>query len=198
MKNKTLVYIIILLVIVLGIGAKIYFVTENGKLENEDTQDIEKGGETNALANDDFSMILPKGWKGSPAPAGAIAMAVNVDENVTDTAAAKINFKSYIAVSFDTLQERSREEYIEYTKDSLRQIFPATNFSQERQIIVDGKNAQAIEIGLIQHGVNFKVLMVLIWDEGEDIWILSLNTTEDKWEEYKILFSRVVESFKIK
>jgi hypothetical protein len=213
MRNKTLIYTIVLLVI-LGVAAGIHFTREDTsfdndqgkeidvepnvgqendpetkKLENEESDSFGVGSEgvdeikmeedRKVLANEDFSITLPQGWEGRPAPMGASAMAIDINEEVTDPAAKKINFQSYFAISYDTLQDRSREEYVQYIKDSLTVVSPEVNFAEEKQI-------------------DFKVLMILVWTDGEDVWTLSLNTTENKWEEYKDLFYQTADNFQIK
>jgi len=40
--------------------------------------------------------------------------------------------------------------------------------------------------------------MIAVWAEGEDIWVISFNTTKDKWQEYASLFSQTVASFSLK
>jgi hypothetical protein len=184
---------------------------ETEKLENEedkvedaeggemkDGKDDAKEEERNVLANEDFSIILPQGWQGSPPPIGASAIAIKLNETINDPAARKINFKSYFAISFDTLGDRSRGEYIQSIKDSLGGLSTEVNFTEEKQISVDGRDAYAVEIGIVQQGANFKVLMILVWGEKGDIWALSLNTVEEKWEDYRSLFYQTANDFQIK
>ena len=203
MKNKTVVYVVVALVIILGVGVGIYltkgdkFSETPSNIGSENREDNLVGGE-NVLVTDDFSINPPQGWEARPAPMGASAMAVNVDENVTDSGAKKINFRSYFAVSYDTLQGRSQEDYIQYIKDALKQSSPSASFSQEKQITVDGRDAYAMEIEITQQGANFKVLMIVVWAEGGDVWVISFNTTKDKWQEYANLFSQTVDSFTLK
>ena len=201
MKNKIVVYTVVALVIILGVSVGVYFMRENKSPDNsaeKETMASSNGEQENVLATDDFSINLPQGWEARPAPMGASAMAVNVDENVTDPGAKKINFRSYFAVSYDTLQGRSQENYIQYIKDALKQSSPSASFFQEKQITVDGRDAYAMELEITQQGVNFKVLMIMVWAEGEDIWIISFNTTKDKWQEYANLFSQTVSTFSLK
>ena len=187
---------------------------ESGKLKSEENSSFDKedrigdveeneinnkaNEERNVLANDDFSIILPQGWRGSPAPGGVSAIAINVDEEINDPAAKKINFKSYFAITYDTLGDRSREEYIQYVKDNLNLLFTEINLTEEKQITVGENDAYAIEFGITQQGANFKVLMILVWGKKGDVWVLSLNTVEDKWEDYKSLFYQAADGFQIK
>ena len=220
MRNKALIYTVVLLV-VLSVGAGIYLTREGMSSDNDLETKKSESEESNlpgdpinvggdgvneikteedgkVLASDDFSISLPQGWEGRPAPMGASAMAINVNEEINDPAAQKINFQSYFAISYDTLQERSREEYIQYIKDSLTPISPEVNFTEEKQMTIGDKDAHAIEIEITQQGVDFKVLLILVWTDGEDVWTLSLNTIEGKWGEYKDLFYQTADNFQIK
>ena len=214
----------IVLLVVLGAGAGIHFTRENTssddgqekeidvepKVEQENNKnfsvdennpegwEIKTEENEKVLANDDFSISLPEGWEGRPAPMGASAMAINVNEEIIDPAAKKINFQSYFAISYDTLQERSREEYIQYTKEMLTLASPEVIFTEEKQMTVGDKDAHVFEIEVTQQGVDFKVMLVLVWTDGEDVWMLSLNTTENKWEEYKNPFYQAIDNFHIK
>ena len=191
---------------------------ESGKLEKEEnnfvggenetegaggTADVNGTGDHNketgnALANDYFSINLPQGWKGVPAPVGISAMAINTNEEINDPVAKKMNFKSYLAIIFDSLQERSKEEYVEYTKNTLEQTFSALKIVSDRQILVNGEEARAIEIELTEQGCDFKTLIVLVWGKSGDVWQISFNTTMGKWEEYQSLLNQTINSFQVK
>ena len=227
MKNKTLIYTVVLSVIILGAGIWIYFawgnktadnnagretdadiesITEDEKStsgenefsDNEDGEKYKEERRENIWVDDNFSIIFPQNWEARPAPMGISAIAVNANEEITNPEAKKINFQSYIAVTYDTLQGRSQEEYIQYTKDSLKELSLTAMFDEGKQILIDGKNAQAIEIGINQKGIDFKTLVILVWAGEEDVWYLSCNTTKDKWVEYEPLFYEAANNFRIK
>ena len=134
-------------------------------VDSEEVDEIKTEGDGKVLVSDDFSIDLPQGWEGRPAPMGASAMAINVNEEINDPAAKKINFQSYFAVSYDTLQERSNEEYIQYTKDSLTLVSPEISFAEEKQMTIGSKDAYAIEVGVTRQGIDFKILLILVWTE---------------------------------
>lgn len=204
MGKKTLVYIVAILLTTLFVGVGIYF-KKDGQLSNNDLNNgtvtdlnTPVAGEENVLIKDSFSISIPQGWEETQAPMGVSAIAVNTSEEVNDPAAQKINFRSYLSVSYDSLQGKNKEEYIKYVKSSLEQLSTDVNFIEDKQIMVGGKEAQAMEIEIIQQGVNFKVLLVLIWGENEDIWVMGFNTTKDKWGEYNSLFYQTASTFQIK
>jgi len=213
MSNKILIYITVALIIVLGVVAGTYFVKENklpdNELEKEETiipsnglEDNKSGfsgnetgpeaqEEENLLVKDDFSIKVPEGWRETTALQGISAMIINVNEEITDPNVKKINFRSYFSVSYDSLQERGMEEYVEYTKNSLSQVIPGIVFTHQE--------AQAIEAEITQQGVDFKVLIVFVKGvEEEDVWVISFNTVKGNWDGYKDLFYEIAESFKVK
>lgn len=150
------------------------------------------------LVTDDFEVSLPVGWKRAEPPMGASAMAVNMNEDLSDPAAKKINFKSYFAVSYDTLQGNTMDEYAQIAKDGFAQVIPSVVFTKDQDMAVNGSPAHAIEAELTQKGVNFKILMVMIAGQGEDVWTMSFNTTKSDWDGYREVFYNIVNSFSLK
>ena len=187
--NIKIIIPIVLLFAVLSVAGLCYF----GKADKADNQLSQ-----NKLVTDDFELILPHGWTKSDPAAGVSAMAVNADEKLDDPAARQINFKSYFAVSRDTLQDGGPIEYMKVIEDSLRQIIPGISFSEERDMEISGRNARAVKAEMNQKGVDFNALMVSIKGEGNDVWTISFSTTKNKWEEYKESFFSVANSFKLK
>ena len=129
---------------------------------------------------------------------GASAMAVNANESINDPAAQKINFKSYFAVSYDTLQGKSMSEYEQIVKSGLQQTISNVVFTKEQDMTINGKSAHALEAELTQQGVNFKILLVVVRGQGDDVWVMSFNTTKSSWDGYKETFYGVANSFNLK
>lgn len=163
---------------------------ENNRAKTEQSQ--------NKLATDDFSINLPVGWKQTAPVMGASAMAINANENISDPAAQKINFKSYFAISYDTLQNKSMSEYLQTVKSGLQQAIQDAVFTKEQDMTMGSRSAHAIEMELTQQGVNFKILMVVIAGQGKDIWVISFNTTKSSWDGYKEMFYSTANSFNLK
>ncbi|MFA4833470.1 MAG: hypothetical protein WC619_01320 [Patescibacteria group bacterium] len=154
--------------------------------------------EDEILNKDGFSVMVPKGWKEVAAPTGVSAMVVNAGEEITDPALQKINFKSYYSVSYDTLKERTREEYITYIKDMVKQFAPDIIFSAEESFKIKDGDAYRLEANLTQQGANFRVLIFLISGKNGDIWNMSFNSGANNWDKNKEIFSRIAESFTAK
>ena len=129
---------------------------------------------------------------------GSSAMAVKINENLNDPVAKKINFKSYFAVSYDTLQDKSMSEYVQIVKNGLQQTVPSVVFTKDQDMMINSRSAHAIEAELIQQGVNFKILLMVIAGEGKDVWVISFNTTKNSWDEYREMFYGVANSFNLK
>ena len=150
------------------------------------------------LVTNDFEVVLPAGWQQTAPAIGASAMAVKINEQINDPAAQKINFKSYFAVSYDTLQGKSMSDYLQIVKNGLSQTIQNVIFTKEQDITINENAAYAIEAELVQQGVNFKTLMIVIAGQGEDVWVISFNTTKNSWDGYKETFYNIADSFSLK
>jgi hypothetical protein len=149
------------------------------------------------IVTDDFQITPPPGWEGRPAPEGVLAIAINPSEIMTDQEAVKIGFKSYFAVNNDDLQGKTREEYIRFMEEEIGKISSSMNFDTVWTTKANGKDATVLDISINRQNVDFKISLFLVWN-GEDVWVISFNTTEDKWEEYKDVFFTSGTSFKLK
>jgi len=211
MRNKFIVITLIILSVVLAILVGVYFVQKNklpvdfaDKTTSTTKSPIEAGTQEGAgddadkIITDDFSINLPDGWKQTAASMGATAMVVNSNEHITDSAAQKINFQSYFAVVYGTLDGKSMKEYTQIVKNSLQQKFGSVVFAKEQDLTINGQPVHQIEIEINQQGVNFKVLLVLIKGQADDAWMLSFNTTKSNWEDYKEIFYTTADSFIVK
>ena len=209
MKNKIAIIILIIVVVAVATGISFYFIQKNkapvNSVENTTPpSQSEINNQTNSeqsrskLVTDDFEISLPEGWRKTAPAMGASAMAVKADEQLTDPAAQKINFRSYFAVSYDTLQGKSLSEYVQSVKSQLQQIISGVVFVQEHDTTINDKPAQAFEASFTQQGVNFKILMVAVKGAGDDVWVMSFNTLQSTWTEYQKTFSDVAGSFRLK
>jgi len=64
--------------------------------------------------------------------------------------------------------------------------------------VINSRTARAIEADLTQQGVNFKILIVAVKGEGDDVWVISFNTLQSSWMAYQETFSDIANSFKLK
>jgi hypothetical protein len=197
-KDKTMFFVLIgagIIIIALIIG--IFLIignkqTVNPPKNNEQTQSA-------LLETESFSMNLPTGWQKVDPLVGISAMAVNIGEKVTDPTVQKINFKTYAAISYNTLQGKKMSEYLKALKNELLGIVPDVVFTKEQDIkLNNGYPANTIEAEFNQQGVDFKVLIVTITGPGEDVWMLSFNTTKSSWDGYKQTFLDMANSFTLK
>jgi len=154
--------------------------------------------EDEILEKDGFSVMVPKGWQEVGTPTGVSVMVANAGEEISDPALQRINFKSYYSVSYDKMGERTRDEYIAYIKNMVKQFAPGINFSSEEDLSINGQDAYRLEADLTQQGANFKVLIFLIRGKNDDIWNMSFNSGLDNWEKNEAEFNRIAESFKAK
>jgi hypothetical protein len=175
--------------------------TESEETPGENQEGLEyesKEGNGQVLATNDFSIDLPDGWRKTEATMGVSAMAINFEEEIEDPAAQKINFKSYFAVTYDTLGEKSLNDYLQIAKNELGKVASNVVFTEDQDITINGRSAHATEVELTQQGVDFKVLIVLVKGEGDNVWVLSFNTTRSNWDEYREMFYSVADSFNLK
>ena len=152
----------------------------------------------NVFANDNFSLTYPAGWRSVPAMTGVAAMIVRGNENITDPEAKKMNFQSYLAVSYDSAEGKTKDEVVEYLKTELRSAIPEAIFSRENFLTINGREAYATEVTFRKSGIDFHVLMIATWGKGNDLWILSYNTLDSSWQSYTSDFEKMTQSFIVK
>jgi len=209
MKNKILIISLIVVAIAVATIIVFYFIQKDKAPVNfvENNAPLNRPGVNNQinveqaqnkLVTDDFEISLPEGWQKTEPAIGTSAMAVNGDEKLNDLAAQKINFRSYFAVSYDILQGKDLSEYSQGIKSQLQQIISNPVFTQEHDTTINGKAARAFEADFIQQGVNFKILMVAVKGVDDDVWVISFNTLQSSWAEYREIFSDIAGSFSLK
>ena len=214
MENKKLL-IILALIVVIGGGLIYYYLNgftfssqENNTPAEENTPEENNGTEEPAeepeeveltvFAKDEFEMQIPSGWIQTEAPQGIHTLVLNNSEEVLDAESEKAGFKSYMAITQDTLQGKTMEEFKEYVKGILVDSLPSIEFIEEKDAVIQGNNAEILEAKVVQEGYNFRTLLAIIQGEGEGVWTLSFNTAETRWEKSKDLFYQIAESFKLK
>lgn len=198
MKNKILIIVVILVVLAAGIGIGIYLSKGGEKTDHGSAYGREAGKGGSVLEKNDFSIVMPEGWAEMAAPTGVSAMMVNVNEEVTEPEAQKINFKTYYSVVYDTLNERSKEEYFQSIAVTLRQTVPDIVIVHEEEEKIDNQDAYFVEAEFNQRDIDFKILLVIFTGEGEGVWILTFNGLKSAWNDYKDLFYQIARSFKLR
>ncbi|MBI5071991.1 hypothetical protein HZB93_03845 [Candidatus Falkowbacteria bacterium] len=211
MKKSLLILVLILLALAIAGGTFWYLKTQSNTVGNNlagvndnraaggnnlNQNILPSGG--NVFANDNFSLTYPVGWRSVPAMTGVSAMIVKGNENITDPEAKKMNFQSYLAVSYDSSEGKTKDEVVEYLKTELRSAIPEAVFSQEKFLTINQRDAYAMEMTFRQSGIDFHVLMIAVWGKGNDLWILSYNTLDSLWQGYTSDFEKMTQSFIVK
>lgn len=146
---------------------------------------------------DDFTIVSPPDWIQTHMQSTLVSFQNPREAQPENSAAAKINFKSYIAVSFDNTQEKTLDETVRLVKQQTRSVVPTISFDSETSGTIDSQPAKFIEASLNQQDVDFKVLLVIIMKDNK-YFTISANTTAQKWTEYRDVFYSTANSFKFK
>lgn len=204
---KKIILIAIVVVVIVGIGIMFYFLNQNKNSNNSslETEGLSVSEETANLperttglyAGGDFTIVSPKNWIQTHLQSTLVSFQNPVEKHPEGSVASKINFKSYIAVSFDNAQEKTLEEITELLKQQVRAVAPSVSFGSETDEMIDGQPAKIIEANLNQQNVDFKVLMAVVMKEN-NYFTISANTTAQKWTEYSEIFYDTIRSFKFK
>ena len=212
MINKTIIFSAVVVVLALGAAASFFYYAPKEELSDnpplgleildekkvENKEEPTKESSSGILAKDGFSINLPEGWKEKTnPPGGALVLVAKENEVITDEKAKELDFASYFSVNSDSLETYTFEEYIEEIKTLLVQTIVNIDFVKEEEGEIDGKKALFVECESAQKEVDFKTLLVFINEADKTIWAISFNTIQDKWPEYRDLFYRTAESFKL-
>ena len=192
------IIIAIIVVVVVGVGLAFYFLNQDKNSNNSSLETANSPERTTGLyVGDDFTIISPKDWIQTHLQSTLVSFQNPNEKHPEGSAAAKINFKSYIAVSFDNVQGKTLKEIAELVKQQIQAVAPSVSFGSETDETIDGQPAKIIEANLNQQNVDFKVLMAVIMKEDK-YFTISANTTAQKWTEYNEIFYDTFRSFKFK
>lgn len=207
MRSKIIIGIIAILVLAISGGVVIYLIKTGKILKRQAsitptglanqfglTSSLKIGNAT--LNKEGFSIMLPNGWRETQAPLGAALLAYNAQEQITDPALKKINFRSYYSVSYDQMKSQTLKDYAATVKNSLSQLMPGVKFNTESSWTFGSNKGYKLDMDISDKGADFKVLMVLISGNQTDVWVISFNTTKDNWAGYQTLFDQIAASFK--
>ncbi|MFW6149885.1 MAG: hypothetical protein ACOC6D_08510 [Atribacterota bacterium] len=205
MNKKTILVLIISIVIALVIGGGTgYYIGKNSQQEITNpalTSSYKPAAEKGTtIEKDDFYIYLPRGWaEAAQPPVGVSLSAVNQNEQITDPAAKRINFQSYYSVVYDSLGENTKQEYYEEARQSLINDIPGGGtITKEETKTINGRESFLAVVEFTQREITFKAMVVIIPGENKDMWMISFNTLENKWDDYQDLFYQIAESFELK
>ncbi len=167
-----------------------------GGVPEENTVKDMSGGE-NPYVGDDFTFVPPQGWIQTAIPSTLVSYQKQDEAHESGSAADKINFKSYFAVSFDNTSGQTIDQIMDLIKTQTESVAPSIVFGQVMERMINGMPARTVEADLVMQGVDFKVLMAVIMGDGK-YYTVSFNTTAAKWGGYTEDFYGVLDSFKLK
>ncbi len=196
MKKNTIltIIIVVLLLIIIGGGIAIYLNQKQDK--GSESTDVTVDTPSEGYQSEDFSIKPPENWERISIPNTLVGFR-NTDETFSEGSPEnKINFQSYMAVSFDNAQGRTFSEFVDFIKEEVQKMVPSFNSTNQFEKQIDGKRTEFIEAEMVQQDVNYKVLMVVV-DAGDKYYLVSFNTTAGKWDHYKDLFYLTAESFRL-
>lgn len=193
---KKLLTIIIIIIAISGVGLGSYFATTI-KQPLVDKKINKPAESNNAYIGDDFTIISPTGWIQTHLPSTLVSFQNPKEIQPKGSAAEKINFKTYIAVSFDNAQGKTLNQVTELVRQQVVAVVPSISFAPETIGTIDSQPAKFMEAGLTQQNVEFKVMVAVVL-KGDTYFTISNNTTAEKWPEYRDLFYNTADSFKFK
>lgn len=205
------IIIVIIVLAVIGIGMYFLFQKQNNagnnsgaaggnqpKLSNDsETADNMATGSKNPYVGDDFMLTPPEGWIRTELPSTLAAYQNKEETFEPGSAADKIHFKSYFAISFDNANGQTLDGITNLVKKQTAAVVPSINFAPVSETTINGLPARMAEANLTMQNVDFKILIAIILANNK-YYTISFNTTADKWAGYKDAFYNAANSFKTK
>jgi len=206
MKKLFIIIIIAIAFFGVGLGMYLYGKSKNIKIDPSASkvpanslknQKNNPPKENGPYVGEDFTIVAPPGWIQTHIPTTIVSFHNSQEAHPSGSAAEKINFKSYMAISFDTTQGKNLDEIIKLVKQQTASVAPSVSFNSENDGTIDGRPAEFLEAELTQQDVEFKVIIAIVFKEDK-YFTISANTTAQKWSEYKNLLYDAINSFKFK
>lgn len=174
------------------------------KPEEKVKEKAEKNPQEQALENktlvveNKFVVNLPQGWQevGSPPNLPAAAMAMNLEEEITNEKAKEIGFQTFLTVDYTDLKEYDILAYIKEVQTFLTQSIPLIDFYDVEPVSVSGYDIHFLEAKSVQQDTDFSTLLAFIENEDNMVWAISFNTLGELWPDYKETFYQIAESFR--
>jgi len=202
--------IIVIAIVIIGAGVGIYFVTQGTKTENVNQNTNQAEPVTNSVSNtnnvatqentyigDDFIILKPADWTQSQVSGTLVSFHNTSEVHPESSAAMKINFQSYLAVSFDMTNERTLNEINDFVGAQIGASVSSAEPVSSEDETVDGQPAKFNVFTMNQQEVDYTVFLAVIL-KGDKYYTMSGNTTTDKWTDYKDMFYQVARSFVFK
>jgi len=203
--SKKIVFFFAVICILFFAGLAVYaFLLPKGAVINQpeakpanNSAKISADDQRHPYVGDDFTFFPPSGWIQTNLPGTLVAYQNSKETQPKNSAAEKIHFKSYIAVSFDNTEATDISLIKDLVKNQTSSIVPNITFTSEKDGKIDGYPAKLMEADVFMQDVDFKIFLVIIL-KGDKYYTISGNTTAQKWPEYKDAFYNVADSLKFK
>ena len=196
--------IIVIAVVIIGAGIAVYLVTQSedtnaptNSASQTNTSAATNTVSANKYVGDDFTILQPADWTQSQISGTLVSFHNTTEVFPEGSAARKINFQSYMAVSFDMANERSLVEINDLTIDQIKATIPSAEVTASSDETIDGQPAKFSVFTMNQQEVDYTVFIEVI-SKGDKYYAISGNTTTDKWTEYEDLFYQIARSFVFK
>jgi len=200
--------IVIIVIVVVGVGAAVYFFTKSEDTNTNTPTNSASQTNTNTSAatnvesakryiGDDFTILNPADWTQSQVTGSLVSFHNANEVQPEGSAAKKVNFLSYMAVSFEMANERSLTEINDFVSAQIKASVPSAEPVSSKDETVDGQPAKFNVLTMTQQEVDITVFLAVIL-KGDKYYTISGNTTTDKWTEYKDLFYQTARSFVFK
>ncbi len=208
LDSKAIVIAAVVVLILIGAGAAAYFssqstetntnlATANQASANLANLNTNAAPTDSTYIHDDFTVLQPAGWVQVTLPSTLAAFQIVSEDHPLGSAAEKINFRSYSAVSFDNTQGKTLEAINLAAIDSIKSALSSANVFSSADETINSLAAKLSVLELNQQDVDYTVLLV-IYLAGDKYYTMSFNTTTEKWLEYKNMFYGIARSFKLK
>jgi hypothetical protein len=175
--------IMIAVLMVLVIGVAVYKLLPN-KIRQE------APGKNEMIERDEFSILMPSGWREVDPLAEGIMMSAIDNKKSEDGMAKEKNFYTNYNVAFAKLEDITIEEYVKYLQGEIKKMMTEVKIGNEQ------KNGFEAEIN--QEGINFKAKVAVFPGKEGDVWTISFNTTKNEWPKYSIIFEEIIKNFLVK
>jgi hypothetical protein len=208
--NKSTV-IIIIFVLVVGAGIGVYFFTRENETPNEDiaapashanavinsnTADVNTSA-TSRYIGEEFTLEQPAGWIAGHLTGTLVSLHAASESYPPESAAGKINFQSYIAVSFDAAEDKTLTDVYQISIDGITSVISDVNIFDVDEETVNGLPAKFAAMEFTRQEVNYTILFA-VYLAGDKYYAISFNTTTERWPEYRDMAYTVARSFKLK
>ncbi len=195
---------LLIIIVIIAIGLAIWFwfgykeEAADSNTNESSNGNVNESAEENKFIHEDFTIIAPAGWANHQIT-GTLATFYNVNEQHPEgSAAANINFKTYLAVAFDTTADQTLDQINDKAISDIKSAAPSSEVVSTDEETINGLPGRINILTMTQQEVDYKVMMAIILSEEENRdYVVSGSTTVEKWSEYETEFLESIRSFEL-